>query len=414
VNIRLEPFPLITDKPIRVPGSKSETNRLLLLRALYPELRIENMSDSDDSEAMLAALTGKDYIDVGHAGTAMRFLTAYFAIQQGRTVTITGSARMKQRPIKILVDALRILGAEITYLEDEGYPPLKIVGKKINTDQVSIAADVSSQYISSLLLIAPKLPNGLKILLTGKITSLPYINMTLSLLKQIGAECNFYDREISISPLLHVSAEKPIVVESDWSAASYYYSIVALSPVATSLRLQNFRPDSFQGDNKLIEVYKLFGVESSFDKGILQIQKQEVQLKHFDLDCNDTPDIAQTVVVTCLGLGVSCHLTGLHTLVIKETDRLQALKTEITKLGGKVEITYDSLYLNPPSHCNSDVLINTYDDHRMAMAFAPLGSKVAINIADAEVVSKSYPSFWEDIAQLGLTKSESGDDTIQS
>ncbi|HEY0045425.1 MAG TPA: 3-phosphoshikimate 1-carboxyvinyltransferase [Flavobacterium sp.] len=414
MNIRLEPSLLFGEKTIRVPGSKSETNRLLLLRALYPELQIENMSDSDDSDAMRTALIGNDHIDVGHAGTAMRFLTAFFAIQRGRTVTITGSARMKQRPIKILVDALRTLGAEITYLEDEGYPPLRIVGRDLISDQVSLAADVSSQYISALLLIAPKLPNGLKILLTGIVTSRPYINMTLSLLKQIGAECSFEDREISVSPLHNVNRETVIIVESDWSAASYFYSIVALSPVGSSLRLQNFRSESFQGDIKIIKIYKLFGVQSSFDNGVLQIRKKGVQLTKIELDCNDTPDIAQTIVVTCFGLGISCHLTGLHTLVIKETDRLHALKTEITKLGGKAEITYNSIYLYPASHCNQEVVINSYDDHRMAMAFATLGVKVAINIADAEVVSKSYPAFWQDIAQLGLLKPESLTDTIQS
>ncbi|MBA6154109.1 3-phosphoshikimate 1-carboxyvinyltransferase [Gelidibacter maritimus] len=400
---------------IVITGSKSESNRLLLLQALYPEIKIENISNSDDSKVMQAALKStSNHIDISHAGTAMRFLTAFFATQEEREITITGSARMKERPIQVLVDALNTLGADISYLETEGCPPLKINGKLLSNNKVSLKANVSSQYISALLLIAPKLKNGLELTLEGEITSVPYINMTLDLLNQIGVETHFENNKIKISPLESLSPDQtPLTVESDWSSASYFYSIVALSAVGTEITLSSYRQNSLQGDIVLSDIYTDFGVETKFDNNsITLLKKEEYQLKPIDCDLKNAPDIAQTIAVTCFGLGISCHLTGLHTLKIKETDRLVALKTELEKLGAKVSITENSLSLEAHQLFGSasqgqrsqglGEIIATYHDHRMAMAFAPLGLKINLRIEDAMVVSKSYPSFWEDLEKVGF------------
>ena len=413
MNLLLKYSKLDTQNSIlKISGSKSETNRLLVLQALYPNLVLENTSNSDDSEVMLNALSITHYpssitqtIDVHHAGTAMRFLTAYFAIQEGKEVVLTGSARMKERPIKILVDALNQLGAEITYEEQEGFPPLKIKGKKLTKSKVSLSANVSSQYISALLLIAPKLENGLELTLEGEITSVSYIKMTLALLNQIGVEATFKDNFIKISPL---SAIPPLgsrgLVESDWSSVSYWYSIIALSEIGSQITLSSFKQNSLQGDSALVEIYKNFGVESVFNSNEITLNKVEnLKPATLNLELNTCPDISQTIAVTCFGLGISCQLTGLHTLKIKETDRLEALKTELTKLGATISITNNSLTLEQAENINPNVSISTYEDHRMAMAFAPLALKVPIIIENAEVVSKSYPAFWEDVKQIGFT-----------
>lgn len=403
---------------LQITGSKSETNRLLLLQALYPNLILENTSNSDDSEVMMKALQNSEFgvrnselIDVHHAGTAMRFLTAFFAIQEGKDlsdlaeVVLTGSGRMKERPIKILVDALIQLGAEITYEENEGFPPIRIKGKKITQNKVSLPANVSSQYISALLLIAPKLEKGLELTLEGEITSIPYIKMTLALLNEIGVETSFVGNKITVCHAELVSASR-LTVESDWSSASYWYSIVALSEIGYQVTLSSYKKNSLQGDCALIEIYKDFGVETTFnnDNSII-ISKERVhnsQLSTLNSQLNNSPDIAQTIAVTCFGLGLGCDLYGLHTLKIKETDRLEALKTELTKLGGVVVVTNESLHLKPSTHINENIAINTYQDHRMAMAFAPLALKVPIKINEAEVVSKSYPDFWEDLKKIGV------------
>lgn len=390
---------------IVITGSKSESNRLLLLQALYPELRIENVSNSDDSKVMQKALKSTlNAIDISHAGTAMRFLTAFFSTQEGREITITGSARMKERPIQVLVEALNALGADISYLETEGCPPLKINGKSLVKDKVSLKANVSSQYISALLLIAPKLKNGLELTLEGKITSVPYINMTLDLLNQIGVATTFENNIIKVSPLKSLDEkQKTLIVESDWSSASYFYSIVGLSPVGTEITLSSYKRNSLQGDSVLADIYTDFGVVTTFNNNsITLLKKAECQLKTIDCQLQNAPDIAQTIAVTSFGLGISCHLTGLHTLKIKETDRLVALKTELEKLGGQVDITDDSLQLKSATEITSSVTIATYHDHRMAMAFAPLGLKTNLQIEDAMVVSKSYPTFWEDLESIGF------------
>ncbi len=405
MNIKLQKSSINKTTSIQITGSKSETNRLLLLQALYPEINIENVSNSDDSQLMTKALaaTGQ-VIDIHHAGTAMRFLTAYFAVQNNRETLITGSKRMKERPIKILVDALNQLGADISYQENEGFPPLLIKGKQLTKNKVSLDANVSSQYISALLLIASKLENGLELTLKGKITSVPYINMTLSLLSQLDIETQFIDHVITVRPQQEKVKSRTLTVESDWSSASYFYSIAALAPVGTSIIISSYKKDSLQGDSALAEIYKSFGVATTFHENTVRIEKiaKVDALNSIDFNLENAPDIAQTISVTAFALGLESNLTGLHTLKIKETDRLEALKTEIEKLGGAVKITNESLHVKASNKIKENGVIATYSDHRMAMAFAPLALKVPIEIEDYMVVSKSYPTYWDDLKQLGF------------
>jgi 3-phosphoshikimate 1-carboxyvinyltransferase len=388
---------------IRITGSKSESNRLLLLQALYPNIKIDNLSNSDDAEVMQKGLdTSRGVVDIHHAGTAMRFLTSYFASQEGKEVLLTGSQRMTERPIKILVDALLDLGAEIEYEKNKGYPPIKIKGKKLTRNEVSLPANISSQYISSLLLIAPGLGNGLELDLKGKITSVPYIRMTLALLEQIGVRTTFEGNTIKVYPKESVDS-KTLVVESDWSSASYFYSIVALSEVGSEVILSSYKKNSLQGDSVLAEIYKNWGVNTDFRENEISLRKTaDLKPESLNLDLSNAPDTAQTIAVTCFGLGVGCHLTGLHTLKIKETDRLEALHAELSKLGADITVSDKDLILRPSDQMNKDVAIDTYNDHRMAMAFAPLAMKTSMYMNDAEVVSKSYPAFWKDLEILGF------------
>ncbi|SNZ00853.1 3-phosphoshikimate 1-carboxyvinyltransferase [Flagellimonas pacifica] len=395
------------NKTIKITGSKSETNRSLLLKALFANVTIENLSNSDDGQVMQKGLnTSHGEVDIHHAGTAMRFLTGYFASQAGKEVVLTGSKRMKERPIKVLVDALRDLGAEIDYMGEEGCPPIKIKGKKLVKNKVSLPANISSQYISSLLLIAPSLEYGLEMELIGKITSVPYIKMTLGLLGQIGVETSFEGNTIKVTPKKQVK-DTTLVVESDWSSASYFYSIVALCSVGTEIKLSSYKENSLQGDSVLVKIYKDFGVETNFSDNQITLSKvKECSLDTVNYDLSNAPDIAQTISVTCLGLGMGCYLTGLHTLPIKETDRLGAMKTELEKLGAKVDIDSESLTLQPTKEILSGISIDTYNDHRMAMAFGPLALKTDFFVNDAEVVSKSYPDFWSDLKTLGFSVQE--------
>ena len=408
MNLQLKSKVLNLKSEIKITGSKSETNRLLLLKALYPNIVIENTSNSDDSEVMNAALTNiTNTVDVHHAGTAMRFLTAYFASKENSNVILTGSSRMKERPIKILVEALNQLGAKIEYLENDGFPPIKIKGKKLTLSKVSLQANVSSQYISALLLIAPSLQNGLELELIGEITSISYINMTLNLLQEIGVETSFIGNIIVVKPKTQNPKPKTQTVESDWSSASYFYSIVALSKVGTQIVLSCFKENSLQGDAILATIYQQMGVETHFEKGKITLIKNSKPInQNIKIDLNNAPDIAQTIAVTAFGLGIGCQLTGLHTLKIKETDRLEALKKELSKLGAAISVTNESLRIEPSKSINSNQNIATYNDHRMAMAFAPLALKTNINIENAEVVSKSYPDFWNDLIKLGFEISE--------
>lgn len=396
----------IENSQLNITGSKSETNRLLLLKALFPNITLANTSNSDDSEVMQKALAGNDEIvDIHHAGTAMRFLTAYFAVNEGREVVMTGSSRMQERPIKILVEALAQLGVEISYEKEVGYPPIRIKGKKVTASKVTLAANVSSQYISALLLVAAKLENGLELILEGEITSIPYIKMTLALLKDLDIQTSFEGNVIKVYPKESVES-KEMVVESDWSSASYFFSLVALADAA-KITLSSYKENSLQGDSELVSLYEKMGVKTTFQNNQMTLEKQAgFKYEDVNFELNNTPDIAQTIVVTCLGLGIGCHLTGLHTLKIKETDRLEALRIELTKLGANISVTNDSLTLLRSGEINHDVHIATYNDHRMAMAFAPLAIKVPIIIDDAEVVSKSYPDFWNDLKALNFQISE--------
>lgn len=406
MNLLLQTSQSDLQAQIAVTGSKSETNRLLLLQALFPNITLANTSNSDDSEVMQKALKGNDEIvDIHHAGTAMRFLTAYFAVNEGCEVVLTGSPRMKERPIKVLVETLQQLGAQISYENEEGYPPIRIKGQKITNNKVSIPANVSSQYISALLLVAPKLENGIELTLVGEITSIPYIKMTLALLNDLNIQTSFEGNVIKVYPKPEVTS-KVMTVESDWSSASYFFSLVTLSDTA-KIALSSYKGTSLQGDSALVEIYAKIGVETNFEENKMTLTKiKNFNFEDVTFDLNNTPDIAQTIVVTCLGLGIGCHLTGLHTLKIKETDRLEALRIEMTKLGANITVTNDSLTLAASNHINSNVSIATYNDHRMAMAFAPLALKVPIIIDNAEVVSKSYPDFWEDLKTLGFKISE--------
>ena len=388
---------------ICISGSKSESNRLLLLRAYTSYFKILNLSDSDDTKLMISAIeSDKEKINVGHAGTAMRFLTAYFSSITKKSKVLTGSDRMRQRPISILVDALKDMGCDIEYLEKRGFPPLKINGKNIQSNSVSLPADVSSQYISSLMMLGVSLKNGLEIILSSKITSLPYILMTKKIIERIGGVVKIQDAKIFIEQF----KEKVIpeqFVESDWSSASYFFSIAALSE-SVKLTLSKFSKDSLQGDSKLIDIYKKFGVRTIFEDENIILKKNNKSLpKSIHLNLIDNPDIAQTILITCLGLGIDCTLIGLHTLKIKETDRLVALKNEIEKFEvDKIEITGDSITLENNSDLKHDVTIDTYNDHRMAMSFAPLSLLVPINIKNPEVVTKSYFNFWNDLESLGF------------
>lgn len=409
----LEKSILIGNKTLEISGSKSISNRLLILKKLFENIIIDNISNSEDTQFLEKALNSEaEIIDIHHAGTAMRFLASYYAIQEGKTVVLTGSNRMKNRPVEFLVDALRELGAEISYLEKEGFPPLKITGKKLEKSTLTIPANISSQFISSLMLIGTKLDNGLEINLTGKVTSRPYLEMTLKILRSVGIQTQWEENTIRIgsdrqteknSQLIH------FVVESDWSSASYYYSLAAIS--RDTINLKYFKPYSLQGDSVLREFYwKFFGVNTISEGAESRISLLPENFftypEKIELDMNDCPDIAQTVCVTATAMKIPFEITGLATLKIKETDRLTALKNELFKIGCIAEITEDSIssqkFFEPHDH----ISIETYEDHRMAMSFAPFCLIKEIHIENADVVGKSYPEFWTDLQQI-LEKSDS-------
>ena len=392
----------LNDAHIVIPGSKSESNRLLILSSLFKKLSLENISNSDDTNYLLKALSSKSStIDIGHAGTAMRFLTSYFSLTTKKEIELRGSQRMHNRPIKILVDSLREIGASIHYIDKEGYPPLLIKPSELISKNLIIDSSTSSQYISSLLLIAPKISGGLKIQLTGRETSKPYIDMTISLLKKLGVEITTTDNQISICELQKIESKKHYI-ESDWSSASYFYSVVALAKIGYTLKLSKFSFKSLQGDSKVADIYKSFGVKTTYKDDLIILEKIESNTDKFSFDLTSNPDLAQTICVTCLGLGIKCNLTGLHTLKIKETDRLLALKKELSKFNLKVIITNDSISFDNVDFLKPNVVIETYDDHRMAMSFACLATKVKIIIKDPKVVSKSYSSFWSDLERIAI------------
>ena len=388
---------------LSLTGSKSITNRLLILRNIYPSLTIKNKSKSEDSVVLENALKSSSNVkDINHAGTAMRFLTAFYSILEDKEIIIKGSKRMHERPIYPLIDCLKLIGADISYLEKDGFPPIKIKGKKLNFKKVEISSNISSQFISAILLVAPKLVGGLVIELKGELISKPYVKMTLSLLNNLGIKTSFEGKLIKVSTLEKIQ-EKCINVESDWSSASYWYSIVAFSKRA-EVRLNNFNKKSIQGDSVLVKFYKELGVDTKFveNKIILTKIKDFTPPKHLTLNLVDSPDLAQTIAVTCFGLKIHCFLDGLQTLNIKETKRLNALKNELTKLGANVQVTESSLKIFEAQKLKKNIIINTYHDHRMAMSFAPLSLKIPISIENPNVVVKSYPGFWDDLKKAGF------------
>ncbi|MFT4898252.1 MAG: 3-phosphoshikimate 1-carboxyvinyltransferase [Flavobacteriales bacterium] len=388
---------------VNLTASKSESNRVLIIRALCEEhFPIHNLAAAKDTETMVSLLAEQGNIkDVGPAGTTMRFLTAYYANTPG-TWTLTGSERMRNRPIAILVDALKSLGANIEYLEKDGCPPMKIQGGQLKGGKITIDGSVSSQYLSALIMIAPSLTGGLEMELTGKIASIPYLKMTLALIAEFGAKYTFEGNIIRIEEGKYQGKE--FTVEADWSAASYWYQIAALSDEA-NITLKGLKEVSLQGDSAIVEMYKTFGVESTFNGTQVQLLKSNTNSADtFNYDFSDCPDVAQTLAATLIGLNVKGHFKGLESLRIKETDRITAIKNELEKFGASIDILpNDEIQINQATVSSYNGVIETYDDHRVAMSIAPLCLKIdRIEIKEPHVVAKSYPDFWNDLNDKGL------------
>ena len=425
MNYRLTP-PAALRLTAMLPASKSISNRALIMNALsYAPWMPDNLSDCDDTRVMVRAfVSDSNRFDIGAAGTSMRFLTAFLSKIAG-VWEITGSERMRRRPIRILVDALRQCGAQIEYLGEEGYPPLRITGRALHGGDLSLDGSVSSQYISALLMIAPTMILGLHLTLTGKIISRPYIRMTLGMLADYGIKADWIDNVIRIAPQQY----HPTLyhVENDWSAASYWYELMALAPAGSEVALPGLRRHSLQGDARIAELFEPLGVETTFEDNGVRLSKYAIQTSEdtsslspetkllptrYEADLTDQPDLAQTLVVTCALLGIKFRFTGLESLKIKETDRIEALKAELRKLGFVVQSETDSvLYWDGEMTASgTDIHIKTYDDHRMAMAFAPAAFRFpGIVIDDAGVVSKSYPTFWDELRKAGFTTEQTQD-----
>ncbi len=389
---------------VALPTSKSISNRALILNALsYSSIPIKNLSDSDDTQLLIKALTSdSNQFDVGAAGTTMRFLTAFLSKIVGEW-TITGSERMKQRPIKILVEALNKLGAKIEYLEAEGYPPLKIFGSALEGGDLELAGDVSSQYISALLMIGPTMKNGLRLILTGEIISRPYILLTLKMMETFGVKCHWKDNIITIPAANYTPTD--FTVEADWSAASYWFAIVALNKGA-EVTLKGLKRYSEQGDSKVAELFNQLGVSHNFNKNGLTLKNTGETKSSFRYDFIEQPDLAQTFAVVCCCLGIPFHFTGLQTLKIKETDRINALIDELKKMGFILKSNDIDNLIWDGETCEKgeSITISTYKDHRMAMAFAPAASMFNnLMIDDPGVVSKSYPKYWDHLKEYGYS-----------
>ncbi len=391
-----------------LPASKSISNRVLILNALsYSPYDIQNLSDCDDTEVLVKALNSNERdFDIKAAGTAMRFLTAFLSKIVGEW-TITGTERMKNRPIKILVDALNSVGAHIEYIEKEGFPPLRILGSALQGGEISLAGNVSSQYISALLMVAPLMEKGLTLHLEGNIISRPYINLTLQLMAQYGVKAEWTGSTIRVLPQTYTPL--PFTVESDWSAASYWYEMMACSRVA-QLDLKGLFKHSFQGDAIGARLFSDLGVGTRYTPNGVSLYHNGNSLKKLVYNFVDEPDLAQTFVAVCILLGIPFYFTGLQSLKIKETDRIEALKAECRKLGYVLEDKKNSILEWKGMLCEAeqDPQIDTYEDHRMAMAFAPFAllRPEGIKIRDVEVVSKSYPHFWDDLKKVGFQLTE--------
>lgn len=392
---------------ISLPSSKSESNRALIIRALSGKnFDIKNLSRAEDTQILDEILNSPapelTTYDVGAAGTAMRFLTAFFSVQPGEVI-LTGTGRMKERPVKILAEALRQLGADISYLEKPGFPPLRIKGKNLAGGKITVDGSISSQYISALLMIAPVLKKGLQVNFKGDIISRPYIEMTLKMMRHFGIEYTSGKEAVSIG--CQEYRPENFTVEADWSAASYWYEMAVFSETA-ELNLMGLKKKSLQGDSAAAEIFEPLGIATEYNETgvrLLKKRNEKVKNKNLHFDFIHCPDLAQTLAVTCAGMGISAHLTGLKTLRIKETDRINALHRELKKTGTDTEILEDELIILPSQPCASPVPVSTYDDHRMAMAFAPLAMKFGeVSIEDPEVVKKSYPGFWSDMESAGF------------
>ncbi|MBQ7510240.1 MAG: 3-phosphoshikimate 1-carboxyvinyltransferase [Prevotella sp.] len=397
---------------IKLPASKSISNRALIIYALTGgSVLPDNLSDCDDTEVIIQALQEmSDEINIKAAGTAMRFMTAFLAATDNGEHTLTGTERMKHRPIKLLVDALRRLGADIRYAGEEGFPPLRIKGQTLTGGELAIPGNISSQFTSALLLIGPMLRRGLTLRLTGDIISRPYIDLTLWTMREFGADAEWTSVDtITIQPKAYVS--RPYIIENDWSAASYWYEMVALaSDAEAEVRLEGLMDGSKQGDSSVRYIFSLLGVKTSFatrKPGVpttVTLTKSGHRVNRLEYDFVNAPDLAQTIVCTCCALGVPFHFTGLQTLRIKETDRIVALKKELGKLGYDIEVVNDcELRWNGKRGDSSELGIDTYEDHRMALAFAPLSFRFpGLCINNPQVVTKSYPRFWEDLESSQL------------
>ncbi len=393
---------------ITLDGSKSISNRILIIRSLCEEdFAIHRLSTSDDTNALIAGLKSQETtIDIGAAGTTMRFLTARMACMQGRKTILTGSERMKQRPIGVLVDALRSLGAKINYLENEGFPPIEIEGQQLSGGRLEISAGISSQYLSALLMIASSLEQGLELVLLGELVSRPYLEMTLKIMEQMGVKHEWIGQSI-IVPAQKYQA-KEFTVEADWSAASYHYALAALAD-KVDLQLNGLFEESTQGDSVLASMMQHFGIETKFTESGIHLSKQNKEIQVFNYDFIECPDLAQTLVVLCAALGIEGHFSGLQTLAIKETDRTLALQTELAKMQGVFKESEKGWKLHTGKLKNDGTIaIDTYHDHRMAMAFAPLAMvfDTPLTIKDPQVVTKSYIRYWEDLQQLGFQIAE--------
>jgi 3-phosphoshikimate 1-carboxyvinyltransferase len=390
----------------KLPASKSISNRALIINALAgSQSTLHNLSDANDTQLMLRLVNSADaVIDVEDAGTTMRFLTAYFAVTN-QVKTMTGTERMKERPIGILVNALRMLGADVQYLEKEGYPPLAIKGfDRQKNDSIRIRGDVSSQFISALMMVAPMLPHGLILELEGKVGSRPYIEMTASLMQHFGVSCQLYDDKVIIPTKAYHPAE--FIVESDWSGSSYWFAFAALAEQA-EIYLPRIQQHSLQGDGIISEIMDQLGVKATLDhNGILKLTKKPAG-KQLRWDFTDCPDLAQTVAVVCVAKGIPAHFTGLESLRIKETDRIAALQNELRKIGGDlVEEDAENWTIIPSRSLPTSASFKTYKDHRMAMAFAPLATLMDVTIENQDVVRKSYPNYWNDLRSFGISITE--------
>ncbi|MBG8552219.1 3-phosphoshikimate 1-carboxyvinyltransferase [Hymenobacter guriensis] len=394
----------------QVPASKSESNRALIIQALAEGGQLANLSDANDTQLMQRLLQEKDAatFDAEDAGTVMRFLTAYLAMT-GRQTELRGTARMHERPIAVLVDALRQLGARIEYLGEEGYPPMRLLGRtpqpateEADFTELTVRGDISSQYISALLMVGPMLPHGLRIWLTGKVGSRPYIRMTLALMRHFGAHCRDLGEVLEVRPEPYQPTN--YTVEGDWSAASYWYAMVALAPAGSHLTLPTLRRHSWQGDQAIVGIMEKLGVQTEFLADETVRLTQIAPAASLAQDFTDCPDLAQTVAVLAAALGVPTEMTGLESLRIKETDRIAALQNELAKFGGALTDAGEGVFRVAAENFRvAGQTVATYHDHRMAMAFAPLALRGPLTIQAPQVVRKSYPQFWRELEKTGFT-----------